>query len=92
MMDPSRAFIAVMAFVAVAHVGHAQDKICACSPGSYTFTLDFSSNCTDLIPTGGIAASTCESTLLGSVDSVVDYEPVSKVAPSNRQGCEDDCI
>ncbi len=80
MMDPSRLFIGLLALLSLATVVDAQNESCACSPGTYRFTLDFGSNCTEVEPTGGIVSLLCDYIALGDIENVTDFVPV-------REGC-----
>ncbi|OEU14276.1 hypothetical protein FRACYDRAFT_240811 [Fragilariopsis cylindrus CCMP1102] len=58
----------------------ADQKICACSPSTYQFTLDFSLTCPPMNVTrnGGIAATFCQISPFGDAQSnITDLVPVS---------------
>jgi hypothetical protein len=79
MMNSGRCLIGLVALLSFFPAGgQAIDGLCACAPGTYRFTFNFTSSCTEKDGIGGIATTFCDVEGFGeSAENVTDFVPVS---------------
>ena len=78
MMDSGRCLIGLVTLMAFfPATSQEYDGVCACTPGSYKFTFNFTSACIGNQSTGGINASYCSLEGFGN-NNVTDFMPVSR--------------